>query len=566
MQRLTGAIFLFAATVWGQSYTGSIRGTITDNTKAGVPAAKVTASDIERRVDYSTVADSMGRYILPTLPAAQYTLTVEAPGFDKAVQPAFRLEVQQQATVDVELKVGAVTTSVEVQTSAPLLNTTSATLGQLVENQIVMTMPLSSRNPLGLLLLAPGIVPTGSGTNFVSSGVRNNASEVLMDGAALTGIEQNGGVTDVKYKPTVDVVEEFKVQTNFFSAEFGNTGGTVINMVSKSGTNQVHGVGYYFRRDNALNANNWFSNARNSPLADSKTDNYGGTIGGPVELGKLYIGKNRTFFFADYDRISALSATTSLSSVPTTQQLAGDFSDTRLANGNLVPLYDPYSTFKDANGNTLRNPIAGNIIPLNRQNPITLNFIKYYPAPNLPGNAFTHANNWFGQGSTPSNGNKVDVKIDHNFSEKQRLSARYGANWTYSGVANLVGNLSFNGNPGTERDQNFILDYTRTHSPTTVITLRAGVLRVKSLRDPLSTGFDATTLGLPAYMTSGTGTKAFPQFCAGGSCGSSAQYRAMGAAGYAIIHRFEDVYQYMGSITKILGGHTIKAGAEFRKL
>ncbi len=558
MRNILVSLSLFSAVAWGQSYTGSIRGTITDNTKAAVPAAKITVTDADRNVEYSTVSDSSGRYILTTLPAARYVLTVQAQGFDKTTQPAFRLEVQQQATVDVELRVGSISTTVDVQGSAPLINTTSAALGQVVENRIIMTMPNSGRNPLALILSAPGVIPTGSGTNFVSSGVRNNASEVLLDGGPLTGIEQNGGVTDVKYTPTVDVVEEFKIQTNFFSSEFGNSGGTVINMVSKSGTNQVHGVGYYFRRDNALNANNWFSNARNSPLADSKRDNFGGTVGGPVVLPKIYNGKNRTFFFADYDRVQALSATTSLSNVPTAQQLAGDFSDTRLANGNLVPLFDPYNTFKDANGNTLRNPLPGNIIPLSRQNPITLNFIKYYPAPNLPGNPFTRNNNWFGQGSTPSHGNKVDVKIDHNFSEKQRLSARYGANWAESGVANLVGNISFNGNPGTERDQNFIMDYTRTQSPTTVIALRAGVLRVKSLRDPLSTGFDATTLGLPAYMTSGTGTKAFPQF--------SAQYRSMGAGGYAIIHRYEDVYQYLGSLTKIVGGHTIKTGAEFRKL
>jgi hypothetical protein len=549
---------LFSALALAQSYTGSIRGTITDNTKAPVPGARITATDADRNVDYSTVTDTSGRYSMPTLPAARYTLSVTAQGFDKATQPAFQLEVQQQATIDVELKVGSVTTTVEVQALAPILNTTSATLGQVVENKIIMTLPQNTRNPLGLIQLAPGVVTTGSGTNFVSSGVRNNASEILMDGGPLTGIEQNGGVTDVKYTPTMDVVEEFKVQTNFFSAEFGNSGGTVVNMVSKSGTNQVHGVGYYFRRDNAMNANNWFSNARNSPLADSKRDNYGATVGGPVILPKIYNGKNRTFFFGDYDRISALSATTSLGSVPTAQQLSGDFSDTRLANGNVVPLFDPYSTFKDANGNTLRNPIPGNIIPASRQNPITLAFIKFYPAPNQPGNPFTRVNNWFGQGSTPSNGNKADVKIDHNFSEKQRLSARYGVNWTYNGVANLTGNISHNGNPGTERDQNFILDYTRTQSPTTVITLRAGVLRVKSIRDPLSTGFDATTLGLPAYMTAATGTKAFPQF--------SAQYRSMGAGGFAIIHRYEDVYQYMGSVTKIFGGHTLKAGVEFRKL
>ena len=560
MRNLLVSLLLIGALSWSQSYTGSIRGTISDNTRAAVPGAKITVTDADRNVEYSTITDGSGRYIFPTLPAARYVLAVQAPGFDKATQAPFQLEVQQQATIDIELRVGAVTTSVEVQGAAPLLNTTSAALGQVIENRLLMTIPISSRSPLDLIAEAPGVVRTGSnGTDFVSSGVRNNASEVLMDGSPLTGIEQNGGVTDPKYVPTLDVVEEFKIQTNFFSAEFGNTGGTVINMVSKSGTNEVHGVGYYFRRDNALNANNWFSNARNSPLADSKRDNFGATVGGPVVLPRIYNGKNRTFFFGDYDRIQQQSATTSLSSVPTAQQLAGDFSDTRLANGNLVPLFDPYSTYKDANGNTMRNPIPGNLIPLSRQNPITLNFIKYFPTPNLPGNAFTRANNWFGQGSTPSTGNKADVKIDHNFSEKQRLSARYSANWTSSGVANLVGNVSFNGNPGTERDQNFIMDYTRTQNPTTVITLRAGVLRVKSLRDPLSTGFDATSLGLPAYMTSGTGTKAFPQF-------SASPYRSMGAGGYAIIHRYEDVYQYMGSLTKIMGGHTMKTGAEFRKL
>jgi hypothetical protein len=558
MRHLTGAIFLFAASVWGQSYTGSIRGTITDNTKAAVPGAKITATDIDRRVDYATVADSMGRYILPTLPAAQYTLSVEAPGFDKAVQPAFRLEVQQQATVDVELKVGAVTTSVEVQTTAPLLNTTSAALGQVIESHVIQSVPNSGRNPLSLVQLAPGIVGSTGGVSFISNGVRNNSSEVLMDGAALTSIEQNGGITDVKYAPTSDVVEEMKVQTNYFSSEFGNTGGTIINMVSKSGTNQIHGVGYYYRRDAALNANNWFSNSRNSPLADSHRNWLGGTIGGPVYLPKIYNGKNRTFFFFDADYYNQLSATTSTASVPTAKQLTGDFSDTRLANGNLVPIYDPFNTFVNSSGATMRNLIPGNIIPLNRQNPITLNFIKYFPAPTSDGNPFTHANNWFAQGSVPSRDHKIDAKIDHNISEKQRFSSRYSVDWSYSGVANLVGNESFNGNPGIARSQNFIVDYTRTHSASTVFTARAGVLRVKSIRDPLSTGFDATTLGLPAYMTANTGTKDFPQF--------SAQYRSMGVGGYAIIHRYEDLYQYMASVTKMVGGHTIKAGAEFRKV
>ena len=558
MRRVLFLVLFTCIVAWCQTSTGSIRGTVTDATNAAVPNAKITATDVDRGLNYPTTADSAGRYIFPGLPPAKYSVTVEATGFEKTTQAAFALEVQQQATVDMKLTIGSLTTSVDVSGSAPLLNVTSATLGQVVENRLIQSVPNSGRNPLSLVALAPGIVGSTGGVSFISNGVRNNSSEVLMDGAALTSIEQNGGITDVKYTPTSDAVEEVKIQTNFFSAEFGNTGGTVINMVSKSGTNQVHGVGYYYRRDAALNANNWFSNSRNSPLADSHRNWLGGTIGGPVYLPKIYNGKNRTFFFFNTDYYNQLSATTSTASVPTPQQLTGDFSNTRLANGNLVPIYDPYNLTTNASGNRVRAPIAGNLIPLTRQNPITLNFMKFYPAPTSAGNPFTHANNWFAQGSTPSHDHKIDVKIDQNISDRQRFSSRYSVDWSYSGVANLVGNPSFNGNPGTARSQNFIMDYTRTQSPTTIYTARAGVLRVASLRDPLSTGFDATTLGLPAYMTAPTGTKDFPQF--------SAQYRSMGVGGYAIIHRWETMYQYLGSVTKIISGHTIKAGAEFRKV
>jgi len=539
-----------------QSSTGSIRGTITDATKAPVPNAKITATDADRNVGYPTVADSAGRYIFPTLPAARYVLTVESSGFRKAEEPAFSLEVQQQATVDIELTVGEMTTKVEVQSTAPLLNTTSSALGQVMENRVIMSMPIQSRSPLSLEALTPGITGGTGGVAFISSGVRNNASDVLMDGGVLTGVEQNGGITDVKFQPTVDTIEEIKVQTNFFSAEYGNSGGTIINMVSKSGTNQVHGVGYYFRRDNALNANNWFSNKNGQPLADSTRNNFGGNVGGPVYLGKLYNGKDRTFFFVDFDRYKQVSATTSTASVPTAQQLAGDFSDTRLASGALVPIYNPYDTVV-SNGVTLRNPFPGNIIPQSLLNPIAQKFDTYFPAPTTAGNPFTRVNNWFGQGSTPSADNKIDAKIDHNISSRQRFSARYSVDWGWSGIANLVNNISFNGNPGINRSQNFIIDYTRTQSPTTVINLRAGVLRVKSIRDPFSTGFDATTLGLPSQIHA-AGVSVFPLY--------SAQYRSMGSGGFAIIHRYEDVYQYTGSVTKIHGPHTIKTGAEYRLL
>jgi hypothetical protein len=556
LKKLSLALCLLAGLSFGQSFTGSIRGTVTDSTQAAVPNAKVVATDVDRKVEYRTQADASGRYILPSLPTASYVLAVEAPGFRKFTRAAFRLEVQAQATVDIALTVGDVTTTVDVEASAPLLNTTSAALGQVIENKTIMSMPISGRNPLSLVALAPGITGSTGGTSFISNGVRNNSAEVMLDGAALTGIEQNGGVNEVKFNATVDVIQEFKVQTNYFSAEYGNSGGTIINMVSKSGTNQVHGVGYYFRTDSNMNANNWFSNSRGGTLVDSKRDNFGATVGGPVYLPKLYSGKNRTFFFGDYDRVKNLSATSQTGSVPTARQLLGDFSDTRNANGSLSQLYDPFNTILDASGATMRLPIAGNIIPMSRQNPIARAFNKYYPAENRPGNAFTRIDNWFAQGSTPSASNRADIKIDHNISEKQRISSRYGANWGWNGFANLTGNISHSATPGKNRNQNFTIDYTRSHNPNTVMTARAGVLRVASVRDPISYGFDAVKeLGVNPLIHA-SGVKAFPLYNTG--------YRSMGAAGFGIIHRYEDTFQFSGAITRIQGGHTIKAGAEFR--
>src|ERR1019366_1949968 len=186
MRKLLCCTLFSCIVAWSQTATGSIRGTITDPTKAPVPGAKVIATDVDRNVEYPTSTDTSGRYIFPTLPVARYELTVEVPGFQKAAQTAFQLEVQQQATVDISLTVGEMTTKVEVTASAPILNTTSATLGQVVENRLIESTPNSGRNPLSLVLLAPGIVGSTGGVAFVSNGVRNNSAEVLMDGGALT--------------------------------------------------------------------------------------------------------------------------------------------------------------------------------------------------------------------------------------------------------------------------------------------------------------------------------------------------------------------------------------------
>ncbi len=555
---------LLVTSARAQTYTASIRGTVTDQSKGVVPAATVVATESNRGVKHTTQTDATGRYVLTTLPPGRYVLTVEATGFKTFTQSEFTLVVQQQLTIDVELAIGGVSTAIEVVGAAPMLNTAAPTMGQVIENKFIQTAPLSDRNPLALVMLTPGLVPTEgeasgtAGVNFVAGGTRNSTAEVVLDGAAISGIEQNSSITDLKYTPSVDTIEEFKVQTSYFSAEFGNTGGAIVNMVSKSGTNQFHGVGYGFFRNSSFNANDFFSNSEGLSIPDESHKVFGITMGGPVVFPGLYDGKSRTFFFADYEGERIARATQMTGTVPTALQLAGDFSQTFRNNGKLYTIYNPYDTYENADGYVLRRPFAGNKIPDTLKNPISAKFLKYYPAPTSDGDPVTHANNFFAQGTNSNVGDKMDIKIDHHMSEKQRFSVRYSSNWTSSNPFNRYGNIADSINPGTEHDTNFVFDYTRTHSPKTIVTSRFSIMRVRSIRDPISTGFDsAKEFGLsPLFQY--LGVKQFPSIAA-------TNYRALGAGGWAIIHRGELVGLLNGSVTRIIGSHTVKTGAEGRK-
>jgi hypothetical protein len=548
----------------GQTYTASLRGTVTDSSNAVIPAASVTLTEANRNLKHTTQTDATGRYFLTTLPPGSYVLTVEATGFRTHTQPAFDLVVQQQATIDVQLAVGGLSTAIEVVGATPLLNTAAPTMGQVVENKFIQTAPLSGRNPMALVMLTAGLVPTEgeaggtASTNFVANGTRNSTAEVVLDGAAISGVEQNSSITDMKYTPGVDMIEEFKVQTNYFSAEFGNTGGAIVNMVSKSGTNEFHGVAYEFARNAALNANSFFSNRQGLSIPDSKRNVFGVTMGGPVIIPGLYHGRSRTFFFADYEGQRADNATSRLTTVPTPLQLTGDFSQTFRTNGKLYTIYNPYDTYEDSDGYVLRRAFTGNKIPNSLMNPTSLKIIKYYPAPTSDGDALTHANNYFAQGTNASASNKMDIKIDHHIGEKQRFSGRYSSSWENSTPFNPLGNIAANINNTTERDQNFVLDYTRIQSPKTIYTTRFSIMRVSSNTLPASTGFDsAASLGLSPLFQS-IGVKQFPSI-------SATSYTGLGAGGWAMIRRGELVGLINGSVTKIIRSHTIKAGAEGRK-
>jgi hypothetical protein len=563
-RNVAGLLLAASSFAWAQSsFTAAVRGVVTDSTGAAVVGAKIAVVESERNVPHAVVSDEAGRYAVTALPPGGYTLTVEAPGFRKFTETKLSLAVQQQATVNVALEVGELTTTVEVASTAPLLNTTISTLGQVIENRYMLALPNIGRNPLSLLNLTPGVVGAAgtvspSNTNFVANGTRNSTSDVLVDGAIVNTTEQNTGATDLKWTPSVDAVQEFKMQTNFFSAEYAQSGGAVVNMVTKSGSNGIHGDGYYFLRDSNFNANSWSANRAGSPVPYYHRDQLGAVIGGPIR-------KNKTFFFATYEYTRSKSPSSQQATFPTLDQRNGDFSKTLFSDGNLITIYNPYDTYKDASGITKRNPFPGNIIPKSMMSPVSLNALKYIPTPNQDPNPVTHVNNFFTQGIGESHTlPQFDVKGDHSFTDRLRFTGRYSVNWNEGSGVNLFGLNNPDAGaadpwsgPSYTHTQASAATLTFAQNPTTVWTFNYGLIYSNYHRDPFVSTFDLTTLGLPQYMYDNSTLHVFPMFSAGG-------YQDVGTQGYWKMDRQEGVHQFSASLTKLKGAHNIKVGGEYR--
>ncbi len=556
--RLASIALWLTSNLFAQSFTGSVNGIVTDDTGAVVRGANVLVTDRDRGTAFRGVADGSGRFVVTALLPGNYVLTVEAPGFKKFSSGGFSVAVQEQRSLNAKLQVGDVSTTVEIEGSAALVNTTISNLGQVIDNKYILQLPNLARNSMSLAYLTPGVVGSGgrrgdNNTNFSANGSRNSTSDVLLDGATVTTVEQNSGVTDLKFSPSVDAVQEFKMQTNFFSAEYGQTGGAVVNMVTRSGTNGFHGTGYYFMRDAALNANDWFSNRAGRAIPAFRRDQYGGVIGGPVI-------KNKTFFFGAYEYTAQESPTSQQASMPTAQQLAGDFSQTFNPSGALMQIHDPYNTMTNAAGNLQRLPLAGNLIPASRMNAVAVKALSYLPAANQQGAAFTNANNWFNQGINTSTAHQVTVKGDHNFNHSNRISGRW-SNQRNDGVnPNLFGDGNpayFTGGPSSTRTQSMVGDFTHVANATTLFVFRYGYTYSNFGRNPFFDTFDPTSLGFASNLKANATNLVFPRFAPDG-------FRDFGTEGWWIMDRQEAVHHWSGSMSKMIGGHNIKAGGERR--
>jgi hypothetical protein len=515
---------LFATAVFGQaSYTAQIRGTVTDQSGAVVPNATITLINDATSISQVEHSDTHGQFILTGLRPATYTIKAEIKDFRAIEKKNIVLQVAQETTVDFVLHPVTVNETMEVTETAPLLDTESATLGTDISAQSIKELPLMNRSFFGLTFLAAGVTEVAgsgtsdnypSGTNFTSNGQRNATADIQLDGTLLSAPEQGeGGNSNVYYEPVVEGLQEMKVQNNSFSAEFGNNGGTVVNMVMKSGSNKFHGSGWYFLQRSQLDARDFFNPSNIGPKPDSKRDQGGFTIGGPIR-------KDRTFFFVDFEKVRSQGSSSGVASVPTIAERKGDFSgltnniyDPNVNCGTATNVIRPQVGF-DCSGNSTG---LANVIPTGEINPIGLAVLNLFPQPSN-GNEFNNFN-WTLTGNAPDY--QFDIKVDHQINDKNRIAGRYSRGWSNFTTPLTLGDGYDNDGikSGVTVAQNGSLEYTWTLNPRIVLTSHLGIDRVHELSIPSIpsiTSFNASlpsgVQGLPAVFEQANGIDNMPTF------------------------------------------------------
>src|SRR5580658_3799368 len=568
---------LTVSTAVGQgAYEAQVRGTVTDPSGAVLTNASVTITNVGTNVAQTAQTNEHGEYFFTGLRPSTYTVKVQAQGFRVAEKTNVVLQVDQQTSVNFLLHPLSVSQTMEVTETAPLLDTDNATLGTDITSEYVKEIPLLNRDFFGLTFLAAGVTEvTGSGTqdnypsgtNFTSNGQRNATAEIRMDGALISAPEQGeGGNSNVYYEPLVEGMQEMNVENNSFSAEFGNNGGTVVNMVMKSGTDQFHGSGWYFLQRPQMDARDFF-NPEPNPKPDSRRDQGGFSLGGPIR-------KNRTFFFVDFEKVASSSASSGNVTVPTLAERQGDFS------GTLNAIYDP-----TVNCGTLTNvirPQVGfncsgqqipgempNVIPggtggvPNEIDPIGIAVLSLYPKPSNS-NEFNNYN-WTTTANAPDY--QYDIKIDHQINDKNHINGRYSRDWSnYTAPLTLGDGFDNDGIASTVTvAQNASFEYSRTINPRIVWTSHVGVDRVHELSLPgiptiasFNASLPAGTPGLKPVFEQANGIDKMPSFLMQGNLPWTNLYDQC-----CIYPRLaHTLVSYSSHLVISRGSHLIKVGGE----
>lgn len=565
------ALALLAGSLWAQSFQGGLRGSITDAAGAVVPDAKVTLADEGTSSSRTTLTNTVGEYAFNAVNPATYTVVVESPGFKKFSRTGVIIGTQQFVTVDIALELGQVSESVQVTEEVPLIESANASTGQVVDRQKLLDLPNLGRNPFMMSKIVQNVTPAGdprfnrmqdqSGSSQISiAGGPVRGNNYLLDGVPITDFQNRAVII-----PTIESVQEVKIQANTYDAEMGRTGGGVFNTYLKSGSNDLHASAFGYAREGSWLANPFFFN-RSSANAGLKPDtpfrNYGGSFGGPIRIPKVYNGTGKTFFYLGGEAYRQKSADAADFPLPTALERVGDFSQSRTLAGAPLQIYDPLTTRSDGSGGYIRDPFPNAIIPANRLNPTGLAIASYFPQPQRTA-AYHGANNYTASTILADRADQLTGKIDHIVTKWWQSSLSYlhygsiepNQNW-FGTATSPSANLLYRKVDATQWNN------TLTPDPTMVVTLRYGFNRFPNTVRAFSEGFNPATLGFAGSFLGGVQSLKFPRIEMQNFSRAGNTALGSGDNSYSVYHS----KNLLGSVAKFLGRHSIKAGADYRRI
>ncbi len=544
-------------TLGAQEFRSTIAGSVTDQQGALIPNAEVIATQIDTQAHFRSVSAADGEFTLPFVPPGLYRVDVTAQGFKKFSRSGIQVSANERVPLNVQLELGAASETVEVAADASIIETASASTGQVITSRQIENIPLNGRTPLTLAQLSMGVIPNsdprfnrpfdnGGPSGFSIGGAPAQTNEILLDGAP--DVTSNDRVS---YNPPVDVVQQVKVEIFQADAAAGHTGGGTVNQITKSGTNQIHGTLYEFNQTSALESRNFFLSRSGQKLPVGRFNQYGGTVSGPIVFPKLFDGRNKLFFFFAYEGIKDSYPETVTLTVPTAAERKGDFSQL-LTAGSKYQIYNPYTGVTQGS-RISRQPFNGNIIPTSLLNPIALAYLQYYPLPNAPGQ-IDGANNYVANSIRSDNFGSEFGRMDYNISDRHKI---FGAAHTNDRVENR-GNRFFNpasGNFLGRVNRGVTVDDVYTFTPTTLLNVRLAWNRFIESNAKPSSGFDFSKLGFPASLVQQSTALVLPITDIGG-------FQQLGDNAGNVTPF--DIFTVFASVDKIVGRHSMKAGVDAR--
>lgn len=554
-------LFLFSVglTALGQTPTATITGQVRDNSDAAVAGARVVVRNTQTNIEREVVTGEGGDYTIPLLVVGDYQVTVEKPGFKKIVQSGLVLQVDQRARLDFKLEVGQLSESVEVTAATTLVQTDSASMGTVIDNKRVLELPLNSREFYALALTAPRVLPPAQGSTLSFRGGFNVAgSSEVSNNFTLNGIDNNDtGINGPSFRPSIDAIQEFKLLTGIYSAEYGRNSGGQVVVTTKSGTNQFHGTAYEFLRNQVLDARNFFLRLQPGQKTPSfKRNLFGGTIGGPII-------KDKTFFFFGYEGLRLRQSVTALATVPLPTFVNGDFRNIRRAGTDGV-----LGNADDVN--RVLNPFTGaefavpNVIDAALISPIGQALARFFPAPTVATAAGAlPSNNYNFSATRREDYNQISSRFDHTFSAKDSLYGSYNFydNPAFEPSNSLCGTRVLPGFGCTTGLITQLIGIVHTHTFSSNLTneARAGFNRLRQPRTQEDDGIDfVNQFRIPAFFGETPLNGGVPQTVITG-------FSTIGGATNLPQDRRDNTYQFVDNLIWIGGNHTYKFGVDIRR-